>query len=527
MSALDPPVARHVYTKVICGILREKTRILCTNNVNLLTNADLIIHLENGEISRMGKPSDILPNYDDLACCDTESMTSFKESRDEDEPEARNEEISETGAVKASVYGRYGSAVGPFLVFSIFCSLLLMQFSRNISDYWLSVWVSTPNATIIEAPANYYLYVYLVIALANTFFTLLRAFLFAYGGLRAAKTIHEQLLNKVIYSKVSFFDMAPIGRILNRFSSDIYAVDDSLPFISNILFAQLFALVGSLVVTIYGLPQVVLLIAPLVPMYNCLQTTYRPCSRELKRLGSTSLSPLYSHFTETLQGIVTIRAFRLLLFIFWNILTYFNFRSLSRFQMRNEEYLENNQRAMFAGSAANSWLNLRLQLMGVAIITGVALAAVVQHQFDVVEPALVGLTIAYALSITGLLSGVVSSMAETEREFVALERVSQYIDDIEQEEDKGCHPPYAWPSQGVVCFQSVYLRYRDYLAPSLNGVSFETRPAEKIGIVGRTGAGKSSLITALLRMVPVYSGSILIDAVNINSVLLTGLRFVY
>lgn len=195
--------------------------------------------------------------------------------------------------------------------------------------------------------------------------------------------------------------------------------------------------------------------------------------------------------------------------------------------MRNEEYLENNQRAIFAGFAASAWLNLRLQLMGVAIITGVALVAVAQHQFDVVEPALVGLTLAYALSITGLLSGVVSSMAETEREFVALERVSQYIDEIQPEEDKGCHPPYAWPSQGVVSFQSVYLRYRDYLAPSLNGVSFETRPAEKIGVCGRTGAGKSSLITALLRMVPVYSGNIAIDAVNINSVLLTGLRFVF
>lgn len=316
LSALDPPVARHVYTKAICGILREKTRILCTNNVNLLTNADLIIHLEKGEITRVGMPSNVLPNYDDLACCDTESMASYKESRDEDEPEERNDEISETGAVKASIYTRYGSAVGPFLVFSIFCSLLFMQFSRNISDYWLSVWVSTPNATLIETPANYYLYVYLVIAVANTFFTLIRAFLFAYGGLRAARTIHEQLLNRVVYSKVGFFDMAPVGRILNRFSSDVYAVDDSLPFITNILFAQVFALLGSLAVTVYGLPLVVLLIAPLVPIYYYLQTTYRPCSRELKRLGSTSLSPLYSHFTETLQGIVTIRAFRLVVFYF-------------------------------------------------------------------------------------------------------------------------------------------------------------------------------------------------------------------
>lgn len=262
----------------------------------------------------------MLANYDDLACCDTESMASYKESRQETEPEIdRDEETSETGAVKGSVYCRYWAAAGPFLGLSIVTSLILMQSSRNATDYWLSVWVSASNITLIETPTHYYLLVYVGLAVSNTFFTLFRAFLFAYGGLRAARTIHEKLLGKVMSSKITFFDIQPIGRILNRFSSDTYTIDDSLPFITNILFAQFFGLLGSLAITIYGLPWLCLLISPLVPMYHYLQSTYRPCSREIKRLSSTTLSPLYSHFNETLTGLVTIRAFRYLDFVFFTV----------------------------------------------------------------------------------------------------------------------------------------------------------------------------------------------------------------
>ncbi|KAF2904349.1 hypothetical protein ILUMI_01807 [Ignelater luminosus] len=159
------------------------------------------------------------------------------------------------------------------------------------------------------------------------------------------------------------------------------------------------------------------------------------------------------------------------------------------------------------------------------MVTGVGFIAVIQHQFDVANPGLVGLAISYALSMTGLLSGVVNAFTETEREMIAVERVSQYIEEVEPETATYImDPPYAWPCQGVVSFNNVVLKYRNHLAPALKGVSFETRPAEKIGIVGRTGAGKSSLIVALFRLVELYSGSITIDSADISRMSIHALR---
>lgn len=300
---------------------------MCTNQIQLLTNADLIIQLDQGVVTKIGKPSEILTDFDEFSTFD-ESLQSEKAPESKKDEEIKeiipnDEETSETGAVGFNVYARYWTSIGHFLAFLILLSMLLMQSSRNVTDFWLSFWVSQDpghsNITHLlydrfhQRTTNYYLTVYALLAVVNTFFTLYRAFIFAYGGVHAAQKIHEKLLTKVIYSKITFFDISPIGRILNRFSSDTYTIDDSLPFILNILLAQFFGLIGSLVITIYGLPWLCLLIAPLVPIYHYVQNTYRHSSRELKRLSSVSLSPVYSHFNETLQGLTTIRAFRYIL----------------------------------------------------------------------------------------------------------------------------------------------------------------------------------------------------------------------
>ncbi|GLH14518.1 Probable multidrug resistance-associated protein lethal(2)03659 [Gryllus bimaculatus] len=266
---------------------------------------------------------------------------------------------------------------------------------------------------------------------------------------------------------------------------------------------------GTLAVTVYALPWLILLLAPLVPVYHWLQNHYRLTSRELKRLSSLSLSPVYSHFNETVMGLATIRAFR----------------AIPRFKRENEEHLEANQKCQLASQAASQWLGLRLQLIGVAMVTGIGIIAVVQHQFDAADAGLIGLALSYALSVTGILSGVVNAFTETEREMIAVERIQQYINHVEPENvQEILPPPYAWPSQGVITFSNVVLKYRDHLAPALNGVSFETRPAEKIGVMGRTGAGKSSLLVALFRLCELFSGKILIDTVDISHIGLHGLR---
>ena len=190
----------------------------------------------------------------------------------------------------------------------------LSQVTRNMTDLWLADWVShSPNASepnnsldsmIYDnshddpegATVRYYLTVYGSIAIANSLFSFMRAFLFAFGGVVAARTVHQKLLKSVIRGKIMFFDTTPIGQILNRFSSDLSTVDDNLPFILNIFLANFFGVLGPLAVTVYALPWLLLILLPLTGIYLHVQHRYRPASRDLKRIGSVTLSPIYSHF---------------------------------------------------------------------------------------------------------------------------------------------------------------------------------------------------------------------------------------
>ncbi|XP_033313580.1 multidrug resistance-associated protein 7 [Bombus bifarius] len=538
LATLDPKVASYIFKRVIMGLLNNKTRLLCTHQTRYLMYANLVIEMSKGRIINQGKPSDMLPDIEDYLLSsesiepDLDSISIndlprelYQTDKNKKDP-LLDEEYKEKGKVQLGVYNCYIKAIGYYLAISIMLSMFLMQSSKNVTDLWLSYWVTHSNKSVTNITdssptlrlnhvfdnynisTNYYLTVYSLLAVFNTLFTLMRAFMFAYGGIQAAISIHKQLLKVVVRAKAVFFDIQPFGRILNRFSSDTYTVDDSLPFIANILFAQLFGLIATVIVIAYGIPWILLVLAPLIPIYHWIQNHYRLTSRELKRLSSAALSPLYAHFNETLHGLSTIRAFRM----------------VSRFKQANELLLEISQKTQFASFAVSQWLALRLQLIGVALLAGVSNIAVLQHQYDIADPGLIGLIITYTLSVTGLLSGVVNAFVETEREMIAVERVKQYLENVPVETAKGENPPYAWPSQGVIEFRNVVLKYREHLVPSLNGISFVTRPAEKIGIVGRTGAGKSSLFASLFRLTEVTSGSILIDNVNIRTLQLNAIR---
>ena len=198
--------------------------------------------------------------------------------------------------------------------------------------------------------------------------------------------------------------------------------------------------------TCVGIPWICLLLLPLGFIYFNLQHYYRNTSRELKRLSTITLSPIYSQFSETLSGLVTIRATQ----------------SSARFIRRNHDLVESNNKTQFASQAAAQWLSLRLQLIGVVMVTGVALLAVIQHHFQTVNSGLIGLAITYALSITSVLSGVVTSFVESEKEMVSVERVHDYIERIPTESavPEISPVPLSWPAVGVVVFDNVSMRYR-------------------------------------------------------------------
>ncbi|XP_006736736.1 multidrug resistance-associated protein 7 isoform X1 [Leptonychotes weddellii] len=569
LAAVDADVANHLLHRCILGVLSHTTRLLCTHRIEYLAKADVVLLMEAGRLVRAGPPSEILPlvqavpkawaeDGQEADSATVQSAGDLEKTKEglggEENTRGRllQEESKKEGAVALHVYRAYWRAVGRGLALAILLSLLLMQATRNAADWWLSHWISQLKAdknSSQEAPAptspgstgllsaqlllfspgslytsvfplpraapngssdiRFYLTVYAAIAGINSLCTLLRAVLFAAGTLQAAATLHRRLLCRVLMAPVTFFASTPTGRILNRFSSDVACADDSLPFMLNILLANAAGLLGLLAVLGAGLPWLLLLLPPLSVSYYGVQGHYRASSRELRRLSSLTLSPLYSHLADTLAGLPVLRASG----------------AACSFEDENQRRLELNQRCQFAAGATMQWLDIRLQLMGATVVSAIAAVALVQHQRGLADPGLVGLSLSYALSLTGLLSGLVSSFTQTETMLVSVERLEEYSCDLPQE-PQGQLPRLGvgWLTQGSVEFQDVVLVYRPGLPNALDGVTFRVQPGEKLGIVGRTGSGKSSLLLVLFRLLEPSSGRVLLDGVDTSQLELSELR---
>ncbi|KAG8512068.1 Multidrug resistance-associated protein 7 [Galemys pyrenaicus] len=569
LAAVDADVANHLLQRCILGMLGHTTRLLCTHRTEYLERADVVLLMEAGRLTRAGPPSEILPlvqadppvwaeggqESDSATARSVQSPERTKEGPEVEKGASGRllqEESKKEGAVAFHVYQAYWRAVGWGLALAILFSLLLMQGTRNAADWWLSYWISQLKAaknSTQEAPApsspdltgplsaqlllfspgslytsmfplpkaassdssdiRFYLTVYTVIAGVNSFCTLLRAVFFAAGTLRATAILHRRLLYRVLKAPVTFFESTPVGRVLNRFSSDVACTDDSLPFLLNIFLANAAGLLGLLVVLGSGLPWLLLLLPPLSVIYHRVQRHYRASSRELRRLGSLTLSPLYTHLADTLAGLPVLRAAG----------------ATSRFEEENQRLLELTQRCQFAASATIQWLDIRLQLMGAAVVSAIAGIALVQHQQGLADPGLVGLSLSYALSLTGLLSGLVSSFTKTEAMLVSVERLEEYSCELPQEpQGPSLQLGTGWLTQGSVEFQDVVLVYRAGLPNALDGVTFRVQPGEKLGIVGRTGSGKSSLLLVLFRLLEPSSGRVLLDGVDTRQLELAELR---
>ncbi|CAN6208441.1 unnamed protein product [Urochloa humidicola] len=534
LSAVDSQVASWILEKAIMGPqLMQKTRLLSTHNLQAISAADMIVVMANGLVKWFGTLESFLATpYSRISKPDSSSLTStvsvkdktpivscelktdvileddtmvaYEEQKDQVEAEARKE-----GRVEFSIYKKYAAFAGWSIVVLIFLSAFLMQASRNGNDLWLTYWVDTSTGA---SNTSFYLTILAMFGIINSLFTLGRAFSFAFGGLRAAIHIHASLLENIIAAPVCFFDQNPSGRILNRLSSDLYTVDDSLPFILNIFVANFFSLLGTLVILSYSQVSFLLILLPLWLIYRKLQFYYRSTSREVRRLDSVARSPIYSSFTETLDGSSTIRAFQKEGFF------------LEKFIQHVTLY----QKTSYSELIASLWLSLRLQLLAGFIILFIAMMATVTfHSSSLVNlgtPGLVGLALSYAAPVVSLLNGFLTTFTETEKEMISVERVAEYVG-IPQEELQGSEtPPRSWPTEGRIEFVHVTLRYKPELPPALDDVSFHIASGMQVGIIGRTGAGKSSVLNALFRLVPICNGRILVDGIDVAKVAVQELR---
>ena len=551
-SSLDGNVATHIFEHCINGILANKTRVICTHHTKFSSTADTLMLLEKGQISYIGLPqTSLIPQTSGLV----DRQASKDEVKDKEEAKVDENKLPSYeeercfGSVDVMVYKHYCKAAGWCLTITVLIALIGMQASDTLSNWWLSVWVKSQSVApqlhafiyhflgsnlmlhstglqyypentqnvfnppmfnltaptkSLDSNTTFYLEVYCAFIGANTVFTLIRAFGYATFGLAATSTLHKNMLTSVMQASLHFFDNTPIGVILNRFSRDIYQCDIDLPFFFNNLLAEFFLILGGIVMTCYGLPYVLLTMIPMLVVYYFLCKYYRNAVREIKRLYSISQSPLFSHFEQTITGVQYIHAAR----------------QSDSTHSKGIKLLKNYQKTDFCLTISSCWLELRLQLLAASVLAIAAGVILLEIHFSTINVALMALALTYGLSINKELVNLVQTLTELEKQFIGAERVLQYTFELPIEfEPEDIQPvDITWPIAGTIEFVGVSARYHNASSKALDDVSFKIGSGEKVGIVGRTGAGKSTIFLALFRLCPIESGCILIDNVNTNEI---------
>ncbi|XP_033468170.2 ATP-binding cassette sub-family C member 3 isoform X2 [Epinephelus lanceolatus] len=586
LSAVDAHVAKHIFDNLIGpeGVLKGKTRILVTHGISFLPQVDNIMVMVEGRVSEMGSyqellkqngafaeflrnyalediieeeeatedliedeelyPDDALSNHTDMVDNEpviNEAKRNFIRqisiiSADGENPRSRSvrrhgcsqrkhseqldkkkphemqkliqSETTETGRVKTKVYLEYAKAVGPLLSVLI-CLLYGCQSAAAIgANIWLSQWTNDASRNQTKENVNMRVGVYAALGIAQGILVMISSFTLAMGNIGAAKKLHHNLLTNKLHTPQSFFDTTPIGRVINRFSKDIYIIDEALPATVLMFLGTFFVSLSTMIVIVSSTPIFAVVIVPLAFIYIFVQRFYVATSRQLKRLESVSRSPIYSHFSETVTGSSVIRAYG----------------RHSAFVLMSDMKVDENQKSYYPGIVSNRWLGVRIEFIGNCIVLFAALFAVTGKEN--LNPGLVGLSVSYALQVTMSLNWMVRMTSDLENNIVAVERVKEYCETKTEApwevEDK--KPPPEWPTKGNVEFHDYSVRYREGLDLVLKDLTLNVKGGEKIGIVGRTGAGKSSMTLCLFRLLEAAAGEITIDEVKIAEIGLHDLR---
>jgi ABC-type multidrug transport system fused ATPase/permease subunit len=416
--------------------------------------------------------------------------------------EARATEERARGAVTRGVILDYIGKFTPFWwgVVTLLILCALRQSATVSTDLWLAS--GTQGRSVLL-----FLGTYLILVATLCSLNFVRALFVLSRGLATGIRSHTALLHGVLRAPLQFFESTPVGRILNRFSNDIDTIEGPMPRSILDLLNCVFDVVTLAIVVLVVQPLTFLLIVPLVWCYYQLQRLYRPTAREGSRLESLSRSPLYALLAESLVGVESIRASQL----------------VRQFQQRFYRHLEHNGRVNFSLTAANRWIGVRLESVGALMVLTIAISSILPWQPQSAPAVATGLILTYALSISSALNWLIRSVSMLESQLTSYERVQEYIQ-LPSERLAGPNPPPDWPHSGAVRLQNVSVRYRADLPFALKGVSCSITPGSRIGIVGRTGSGKSTLVLALLRLVELNAGCIEIDGVDISNVRLDLVR---
>ncbi|XP_015781159.1 multidrug resistance-associated protein 1 [Tetranychus urticae] len=569
LSAVDAHVAKHLFEKVIGnkGLLKNKTRLLVTHRITFLPQADEIIVLRDGKIYESGTFSELMAKKGEffnfivqyqieqedeldpedesfvkalerekklsltrsISSADSETsairrrtshtrQSQSKKSRATSKNDAKEDkfklieaETAETSSVSSKVYFDYIKAIGwkNCSVILLFCTI----FSGFIlaSSLWLTEWADdylNPLNYHNTALRNKRLIVYAILGTFQAIFILAFTLVLCIAAVEGSRWIHEQMLSRLIRAPMSFFDSTPTGRILNRFTKDIDLADSAMIFSLQQFLMRVFSSVTAVIIIIKETPFLVIMIIILALVYILIQKIYIASSRQLRRIDGVTRSPIFSHYTETVTGSTSIRAYQ----------------ATDRFSEKLFKLVDVNNSASMANLAASRWLSVRLELLGNIIVTSTALYAVIGR--GSMSPGKIGLSISNASQITSILDMLVRSFSDLENNLVSVERCLEYTKlDAEAPWVNPSHRPSKdWPFEGRITFNKYSTRYRPGLDLVLRNITCCIDSNEKVGIVGRTGAGKSSLTLALFRLIEPTDGTITIDDEDITRLGLHDLR---
>ncbi|GAA5843446.1 hypothetical protein JCM11251_001410 [Rhodosporidiobolus azoricus] len=528
LAAVDAHTARHLLDllfdpKAKAALLQGRTVVLVTHHVHLvLPYAAYRIDIEEGKIVRQGKVEGKKAGLEDKAEEELERKEQEEEaevvhvhSEDGRKKTGKNEtkkaacgqlEKWAVGEVKGEMYKTYLSSSGYFTWALVVIFLLSRPAFSYLEQFWLRRWGEASDG-VEPVDSGYFLTVYALIGSATALNTLFATVFTYIAALRGSRSLFRQLLDRVVHAPLRWFDVVPLGMAVNRFTNDIGIVDDALATNISEFGGNMVSMVASLAVVSFVLPAALVSSLVFAIIYANIFRSYLIVNRDVNRIASTTASPLFSSFAETLRGIATIRAFR----------------KQKDYRAKLCHIVDETLAFWYLGATLDVWLSIRTQILSAFCLLATANFAT----YTRVSPGLAGIAITSSQSVILALDWLCGAYGRLVLSMNGLERITEYLQ-VPQEPRAGQVPPAAWPSavhgQALIVVDKLVVRYSPELPPVLHGVSFEVKAGEHLGIVGRTGSGKSTLATSLLRFTEPASGRVIIDGLDITSLSIDHLR---